>query len=97
MARIDVLEFSDNGIISVRTRLTVTGKGGPVETGLFHRTTIEPGANYARTLKAVNAHLASMNYDTIDEASWEIVRVAVAAVHTPQVISAFKSAQPPKA
>lgn len=79
MSEIDLIEFDDNHVASVRIE-----KSG----GGFHRFPLEPGGDLDATLASVNEHLQSMGHEAISNDAE--LRAILEIEHTPEVIAAFK-------
>lgn len=63
---LDRVDISDNGVISIRfDKQILVGK--EVKHREWHRTAIMPGADIDKAIKAVNTHLAAMDYGPVSE------------------------------
>ncbi len=87
---LDQVEVTRSGVIHIRLGLLVVD--GTEEIACeWHRTSLPPGANLGEQIDAVNAHLCQMNKAPVEDVSM-LIKV-VGAVHTPDLIAAYRKRQ----
>lgn len=83
---IDRIEIEpQTGIIGVRMRKQVVDDAGNVLVNDYHRTSIEPGANPAEHMAAVNTHLETMGFPPVPAEDADVMNKAIkplAAIRT---------------
>ena len=89
---VDRIEILRDGTMQVQVGLLLVEDGIELAAE-WHRTVVEPGADFDAQLAAVNAHLATMNRAALMDADVAYLKTIAAAVHTPDKVVAFAARQ----
>ena len=88
---LDQIEICAGGTIQVRLLKQIVS-GDAVLQSQPHRTALEPGADCAAQLIALNAHLSELGFAALAAESWRKVQDHAAVAWTAEVLSAWRGA-----